>query len=422
MKDLRAVRGMQDLYGLDSYQWNLVESKIKKLFADFGYQEIRTPTLEKKEVFSDSVGGDTDIVQKQMYQVQGDSEETLVLRPEGTAGFMRAFLEHRLYESNRPERFYYYLPMFRHERPQKGRLRQFHQFGAELLLDPTPEADAEIIYFLHHLYQFLGVQEYQIKVNNVGTPQTREAYKTNLREYLKERWDDLCDLCKSRFERSVLRVLDCKNEKCQALVQKAPSILESLDEECRKHLAGVEKRLTHLNVPYEIDPLIVRGLDYYQKTTFEFTSSLLGAQSALTGGGRYDGLSTRFGGKPYPAVGFGLGMERLMLVLQTKQLLPSALEGPFVLLAPLGEAALDYLFPVAFQLKAQGINCHLAYESKNLKQSLKLADKLQATYTLMVGDDELAQKKAILKRMTDGTQETLSLTDIQEEILRRSSK
>lgn len=419
----RAVRGMHDLFGEELLAWQNVETRMRAILASFGYTEIRTPVLEKREVFTHGVGDETDIVEKQMYQVSGDGDgeksEKLVLRPEGTAAFMRAVIEHRLHQSGKPQRYYYYLSMFRHERPQKGRLRQFHQFGGELINDPTPEADAEIIILLHAIYQAFGINDYEIRINSVGCVKCRPVYREKLKAALAPRIAELCPQCQKRFERSPLRILDCKSETCQKIAATAPKFADSLCEECKTHQAKLCSCLKEVSVPFIEDPNIVRGLDYYVRTAFEFTSNLLGAQSALVGGGRYDGLSEKYGEKSMPAVGFGLGMERLMLALEAKGLTPKIDFHPRFFLAPLGEEAQKKLFALSVSLKRQGVWADMMYEPKGLKNLMKSADRAGAHYALLLGDEEIKKGIAILKAMKTGQQEELKLATLEEELLRR---
>lgn len=419
--ELRAVRGMHDLYGEELLAWQAVEERVKKILASFGYAEIRTPVLEKREVFTHAVGDETDIVEKQMYQVAGDGEDKLVLRPEGTAAFMRAVVEHNLHQTGKPQRYYYYLSMFRHERPQKGRQRQFHQFGAELINDPSPEADAEIIILLHAIYQSFGINDYEIRINSVGCANCRPAYREKLKEALRPRLAELCPQCQKRFERAPMRILDCKNEACQAIAKTAPRISDCLCEDCKAHQTRLVARLKSTNIPYIEDPNIVRGLDYYIRTAFEFTSNLLGAQSALVGGGRYDGLSEKYGQKALPAVGFGLGMERLMMALEAKGLVPKVSFEPKIFLAALGDAAFAELFPLSFRLKQQGVWADMVYEAKGLKNLLKQADRSGAKWTVVLGEDELKKGIVLLKDMKQGTQEELPIKGLEAELLRRNS-
>lgn len=420
--EIRSVRGMNDLFGSELHQWAHVENQIKKIFESFGYSEIRTPALEKIEVFSGTVGDETDIVEKQMYQVVTESE-TYVLRPEGTASFMRAVLEHNLNATGQPGRFFYYLPMFRHERPQKGRLRQFHQFGAELINDSSPEADAELITVLDQIYKSFGITEYRVRINSVGCNQCRGSYKDKLKHFFTPKLQELCEQCQKRFERSTMRILDCKRESCREIAKAAPLITSCLCSECKSHHERFKRCLTEAKVKFEEDPYIVRGLDYYTRTAFEFTSELLGAQDALGGGGRYDGLSARFGAAAFPAVGFGLGMERLMIALQEKQKLPQFNYAPTYFFAPLGEKAFEVLYPLSLQLKRQGVWCEISYDkTKALKWLLKQANRVNASYSLMLGDEELKSGIAILKNMKQGSQENIPMDSLETELLRRAHR
>lgn len=419
--ELRAVRGMNDLFGDEMARWQQVENTVRQVFTTFGYQEIRTPVLEKQEVFSHAVGNETDIVQKEMYTVLSDGTDKLVLRPEGTAAFMRAVIEHQLHRTGHPQRYFYYLPMFRHERPQKGRLRQFHQFGAELINDPSPEADAELITVLDQTYRAFDISEYEIRINSVGCTDCRPVYKDVLKDFFRTPLASLCEECQKRFERSPLRILDCKRPGCQAVAATAPRITEHLCVNCKTHNDALVNRLTQADTKFIQDPNIVRGLDYYTRTAFEFTSSLLGAQSALGAGGRYDGMSTLFGEKPFPGVGFALGMERLMLALEQKQIALAKSATPVYFLAPLGATAYDELFRLSLGLKRKGVQVTMSYEKdKGLKWLMKQADRVGAKYAVLVGEDEINQNKAILKNMSQGTQETVELAGLEEQLLGRA--
>lgn len=420
--EIRGVRGMNDLYGDELTKWLFVESKLREVFKAFGYSEIRTPVLEKIEVFSGTVGDETDIVEKQMYQVVTDSE-TYVLRPEGTASFIRSVLEHQLHQSGQIGRYYYYLPMFRHERPQKGRLRQFHQFGAEIINDPSPQADAELLCLLDQIYKSFNITEYKVRINSVGCNDCRPIYKETLKTFFKPRFAELCELCQKRFERSPLRILDCKRESCKTIALTAPKITASLCQICNTHHSEFKKSLTMACVNFVEDPNIVRGLDYYSRTAFEFTSELLGAQDALGGGGRYDGISAKFGEKSFPAVGFGLGMERLMIALDEMKALNVSLNRPTFFLAPLGESAFDLLYPLSLSLKRRGIWAEISNDkTKGLKWLLKHANRLEAEFTVMLGEEELKSKVFQLRDMKKGTQENISLENLETELLRRAHR
>ena len=421
--DLKAVRGMHDLYGDEMSRWRYVEDQIRALFDAFGYREFRTPALEKIEVFKHTVGDETDIVEKQMYTLNDQGNETLVLRPEGTASVIRSVVENQLYRPGHPLRYYYYQPMYRYERPQKGRLRQFHQFGGELLNDPTPEADAEIIALMDQTYRLFGISEYEVRVNNVGCSECRPPYKEVLKSFFRPKLGALCEQCQKRFERSPLRILDCKRDECQAVAAKAPRILENLCAVCSAHHVSLKRRLSQIGVTFIEDSNIVRGLDYYMRTAFEFTSNLLGAQSALGGGGRYDGVSARFGADPFPAVGYAIGMERLMLVLDQKQSLGVSVRVPKFFFIPLGMPAFEMLYPLSLKLRRNGVWAEMSYDaSKGLKWQLKQADRVNADFALMLGDQELSSKHAILKNMKAGTQENISLDTLENALMGRAQR
>lgn len=424
---IKAVRGMHDLWGEELSRWQAVEKKVREVLETFGYQEIRTPVLESIEVFTQAVGDATDIVEKQMYQVQdrGHPEsgkvETLVLRPEATSSVVRAVLENQLHRNPGPQRYYYVLPMFRYERPQKGRLRQFHQIGAELILDGSPEADAESIILLDAIFQAFGLKEYEIRINSVGSDESRPIYKEKLKDFLRPQLAELCEQCQKRFERAPMRVLDCKNESCQKIVAGAPRMVDHLDPASHAHHETVRRRLKAAGVVFIDDPNIVRGLDYYSRTAFEFTSSLLGAQSALGGGGRYDGLAARFGAEPFPAVGWALGMERLVMALEAKQLLAPLTRKPDFFFAPLGEAAYEQFLALSWELKREGVAVEMPYEKdKKLKWLMKQADRVGARYTVLLGDDDIQSGKVPLKKMATGDQDTVELKDLKAELKRRA--
>lgn len=418
---------MHDLMGPELAQWKAVEKRVLGVLEAFGYSEIRTPVLEHIEVFSKAVGGDTDIVEKQMYQIQdrahpdSTKSETLVLRPEATSAVVRAILEHQLHRQAFPQRYYYCLPMFRHERPQKGRLRQFHQIGAEVINDGSPEADCELIVLLDTIYKSLGLKGYEIRINSVGSDQCRPQYRQKLIEYLRPFAAQLCEQCQKRLERAPMRVLDCKNESCQQISAKAPRMVDHLDPESAAHFEAVKTRLKEACIDFQVDTSIVRGLDYYSRTAFEFTSNLLGAQSALGGGGRYDELAARFGEAPFPAVGWALGMERLMIALQASGITLPVEDAPFAYLAPLGPAAFDALFALSLELKRAGLRVEMSYEKdKKLKWQMKQADRTGAKFALLLGDEELATGNAILKDMGQGTQETLPIKDLGNTLLKKA--
>ncbi len=426
---MKSVRGMHDQWGTALHQWRWVEAQIYRVLETFGYEEIRTPVLEHMEVFSKAVGEDTEIVEKQMYQVQdrgGSSESTpeiLVLRPEGTAAFIRAVVEHGIHLQGGVGRYFYNLPMFRYERPQKGRLRQFHQFGAELILSAAPEADAECISLLDQIYKAFGLKEYSIRLNSLGNTASREAFKTALVSYFGPHVAQLDEVAQKKFHRTPLRILDSKDEKIQALAKNAPRIVDYLEPKSLEHYEAVKSCLKTSGVDFVEDPTIVRGLDYYSETTFEFTSELLGAQSALGGGGRYDGLSERFGVASFPAIGWALGMERLILALDQSGLLRSNESLPVAYFAPLGKGAFEKLYGMSVDFRRKGISVAMSYEKeKALKWQLKQADRARAAFAVIIGDNELAANQAIIKDLKSGQQSTIPLNDIEAELLRRAPK
>jgi histidyl-tRNA synthetase len=412
---------MHDIYGEEMEKWTHVEDQVRACLDVLGYREFRTPVLENVEVFSRSVGDETDIVEKQMYTLMagGGEPEKLVLRPEETAAFIRAVIEHQLHKKGHPQRYYYYLPMFRYERPQKGRQRQFHQFGAEFILDPSPEADAEIIAISDLIFSQLGISEYEVRVNSVGCNDCRPLYKEVLKDFFRPYLPQMCEECRKRFDRSPLRLLDCKKETCKEIAKKAPLILQHLCVNCREHHEGVKGALTALKVKFREDPYIVRGLDYYSRTAFEVTSPLLGSQDALGGGGRYDLLAERFGEKAFSAVGVAFGMERIMLALEAKHFSPPKRTTDFFFVA-MGKSAFDALFPLSFDLKRRGISVEMSYEKeKSVKSQFKHADRAGARFTVIIGDNELKESVAVIKDMQTRTQENIPLSGIQEELIRR---
>lgn len=415
---------MHDLFGPTLHQWTWAEKRIREVLSSFGFEEVRTPVLEHVDVFSQTVGADSDIVEKQMYQVVDRGEgtpETLVLRPEGTAAFVRAVVEHGLHLQGGVGRYYYYLPMFRYERPQKGRLRQFHQFGAEMILSSSPEADAEVIMLLDQIYKNFGLKEYDVRINSLGTKAARESYKTALTKYFAPHISTLDEVAQKKFQRAPLRILDSKDEKIRELSKNAPRITDHLEPASKAHYDALKACLKAAGVNYVEDPTIVRGLDYYCETTFEFTSELLGAQSALGAGGRYDGLSERFGVAPFAAIGWALGMERLMIALEEKKLFPSTEPAPVAFLAPMGQAAFDKLYALSIDLKRKGISVLMSYErEKKLQWYLKHADRSRAHFAVIVGDNELTANQAVLKNLKTGEQTTVGLPQLEKELLERA--
>ena len=407
-KIFQAVKGMPDIIGTQAAQWRRVEQMAFALFAKAHFLEMRTPVLEDLHLFERGIGTSTDIVEKEMYTLVDRNERALALRPEGTAPIVRAYLEHfNKREGSAEKRLCYFGPMFRYERPQKGRFRQFYQFGAEILGVDDPTVDAELIQLIVQLLEKLAVQDYQLLINSLGTPEVRQKYKSKLLNYLDQVESQLCEKCQSRKIKNPLRVLDCKTQSCVDLLKQAPSLLDDLDDISKSHFDRLQNYLSIAGIPYQVNPQLVRGLDYYDKTAFEFTSTKLGAQNAFAGGGRYNNLVQELGGPAIPAVGFALGMERLMDLVgqnvfpQTPNLL---------ILIALGEEANKFFFKHFCELRNEvKLSVMLEGSERSLKAKLKMADRQEARYVLILGEQELQAGLMVLKDMKAGTQQELSL-------------
>lgn len=411
MAAYKAPKGTRDILPEQSYQWQFLEAKIREIVKKYGFLETRTPVFEHTELFLRGVGETTDIVQKEMYTFLDKGERSVTLKPEGTAGVVRMFVENNLYGETQPTKmFYLYSPTFRYERPQAGRLREHHQFGVEFFGSPKPSADAECIAVATELLGSLGCGGLTVRLNSIGCPKCRPHYHEALKGYLHEHYDELCETCKVRLEQNPLRVLDCKVEGCQKIANAAPIIGDYLCYECKDHQTHLLALLDGMGVRYVIDPRLVRGLDYYTKTVFEITSESIGSQSAVCGGGRYDGLVEEIGGPHTPAIGFGLGMERLLLVLENTGY---QIEKPIrydLYIASMGEEAETRAFLLANQLRRSGVKAEIDHIGRSVKAQLKYADKVGARYVLVLGGDELEKGEAKLKRMSDGTEIATALT------------
>ena len=401
---IRSVKGTRDLLPAETALWQRVEEEARRVFVAYNFREIRTPVLEPTVLFARSVGADTDIVTKEMYTFTDRDNESLTLRPEATASVVRAYLEHGLYNEGGIHKLYYMGPMFRRERPQKGRYRQFYQIGAEVLGSDHPSIDAEFLEMLVLFLERVGVRDFALLLNSVGCPKCRAEYVKALRRALERVKVDLCADCQRRSATNPLRVLDCKVEADQPVIEKLPHILEHLCPECQQHFDRVTGELKQRGVAYQITPRLVRGLDYYTRTTFEITSSVLGAQNALLGGGRYDGLAEMLGGPPTPGFGVAIGQDRLMLAVeQAAQLQGEDQLAAYV--AWLGEQALPLAAQLAQDLRRQGISAELGYEPIKLKKSLSVANKLRARFAVIIGEGELASGRCQVKDMNTGQQE-----------------
>ena len=408
---IKAIKGTRDILPQESAVWNRVEETAREILSVYGFSEIRTPVFESTELFARGVGADTDIVSKEMYTFDDLDSRSLTLRPEGTASVVRAYIEHQLHRDPQIWKVFYLGPMFRRERPQKGRFRQFHQLGAEVLGSDHPAIEAEVIELLQLFLDRIGVGETDLLVNSIGCGGCRPGFLGRLQAALSEKEDGLCRDCRRRSRSNPLRVLDCKREPCQPVIETLPSILECLDEPCRQHFDRFLGYLKCRNIPFRIVPRLVRGLDYYTGTTFEITSPGLGAQNALVGGGRYDGLAEVLGGQPTHGFGFALGLERVILLCRQGNCAPDTGQ-PQLFIAPLGEPAFSRAFLMAREFRRQGIHCFLDFAPRTLKSSLRLANKLNAGHVLMLGENELKTGQFPLKRMRDGRQILVSQADV----------
>ena len=404
-------KGTKDVLPQDSYKWQYVESIAREVSSLFNVKEIRTPVFEHTELFQRGVGDTTDIVTKEMYTFKDKGDRSITLKPEGTAGAARSFIENGMANGVLPTKMYYIIPAFRYERPQAGRLREFHQFGVEVYGSEAAQTDAETIFIADTLLKKLGLQ-IKLYVNSIGCPTCRAAYNKALKDVFAPNLDKLCGDCKNRYEKNPLRLLDCKEEGCKAINADAPKILDYLCEDCHAHFEEVKACLTLAGVEYEIDPRIVRGLDYYTRTVFEFVSTSIGAQGTVCAGGRYDGLIEQLGGKATPAVGFAAGIERLLIVMeQTGVEIPTA-PVPTVYIAGMDADCRKKAFALAAQLRLQGVNAEVDLMDRSVKAQFKYADKIGAKYVAVIGGNELAEGKANVKCMADGTNEMVAFEDM----------
>ncbi len=403
---ITAIKGFNDILPEESGRWQYIEQTARRVFELNGFSEIRVPVMEKTDLFARSIGGDTDIVEKEMYTFIDKGENSVTLRPEGTAGVMRAFIEHKLYAQDPIVKFYYLGPMFRYERPQKGRYRQFHQIGAEVTGVNDPLADAQVLNMLVQFFREIGLDEPRLQVNSLGCPDCRPAYRTALLSFLEGRLEHLCEDCKRRYSTNPLRTLDCKVPKCVEATAGAPSVLDHLCSGCADHFASVQNYLVSTGTPYSINHRMVRGLDYYTRTTFEMVTGLLGSQSAVAAGGRYDGLISQLGGPAIPGIGFAMGLERIALLLEEKEFA----RHPDLFIATLGAGERAFAFRLMHDLLQSGIHVEMDYEGKSLKSQMRRADKLRARYSVVIGENEVATGRAVFKRMEDGVQSEIPLT------------
>lgn len=414
---IQAPRGTQDILPSKAPYWDMVETELMNLAQVSGFERLEIPTLEYTELFSRSVGEGTDVVQKEMFTFSDRGGRSLTLRPEGTAGVLRAVLQNGLLQNcPLPLKLCYLITCFRNERPQAGRLKEFHQFGVELFGSADPSADAELIFLAAKAFEKLGIPNIKLQLNSIGCTDCRAVYREALKAYFKPELSNMCDTCQQRFTQNPLRLLDCKNDSCAKVASKAPSIADYLCEECSAHFRRVCELLDCLGISYTCNPSMVRGLDYYNRTVFEFTSEDLGAQSAVCGGGRYDGLVESMGGPAQPALGFAIGLERLLSLWHLAH--PEQGDGIRrrcqIYLAHRGDEAQKMAMKLALSLREKGVYAEFDSAGKSLKAQMKQADKLQAAYSCVIGEEEIKSGKAAVKNMESGESETLSLEKIAE--------
>lgn len=408
--NIKRPNGTEDVLPKDIHKWYTVEKIARETAESYGFSEIRVPTFENTDLFLRSVGETTDVVQKEMYTVKAKETE-FTLRPEGTAGTIRAMLQNGLLNEALPQRVFYILSCFRHERPQAGRLREFHQFGLEMAGSQSPAADAEVISLAKTILDRLELKNIELYINSIGCPTCRAKYHEALRAYFEARKDELCETCQDRLTKNPMRILDCKSPICQEIGKDAPLILDYLCEECSDHFEKLKKYLTNLGIDYKVNPKIVRGLDYYTKTVFEFVTTEIGAQGTVCGGGRYDGLIEQLGGQHVPALGFGMGIERLLLVMDKQNCAYLAPKKCDIYFATMGDAALEKAMELAKQLREYGLYAEYDLMGRGLKAQMKYANKIGAAFTIVLGDNELAESKAKLKDMEKGEETEILLDD-----------
>ncbi|MCQ2561638.1 MAG: histidine--tRNA ligase [Clostridia bacterium] len=408
-------KGTKDIVPSESYKWQWIEKRFRETAAKYGYREFRTPIFEHTELFARGIGDTTDVVQKEMYTFE-IAERSLTLKPEGTAGVARSYIENKMSGEPLPGKYFYITPCFRYEKMQKGRQRQFHQFGIECFGSKNMMADAEVIAMGWDVLTGLGITGLSLRINSIGCPNCRKEYRKALQDFLRPNYDKFCDTCKGRFEKNPMRILDCKSPECQKYVQGAPRMLDYLCDECKDAFEDLKSNLDAMGIPYEVDPGIVRGLDYYTKTAFEFVSSDLGAQSTVCGGGRYDHLVEELGGPDTPAVGFGMGIERLLLILEAKGIEIPKPEGADVFIATMGDRAKKEGLKLVVDLRKKGLSVVTDVMERGLKAQLKYADRSGAAYTVVIGDDELDKGVVALRDMKNSTQKEVKIESLFEEI------
>jgi histidyl-tRNA synthetase len=409
---MQALKGTHDILPEEVYKWDYMEGVIRDVCARYGYKEIRTPIIEATELFQRGIGDTTDVVTKEMYTFTDRGNRSVTLRPENTASAVRAYLEHKMYGDQQVHKMFYIGSMFRYDRPQAGRYREFHQFGLEVLGASSPLADAEVIAMACEIFHKLGLKDLDLHLNSIGDKNCRPAYRKKLIEFFEGKKDQLCDDCRERLYKNPLRILDCKEEGCRRASVGAPEITDYLCDECHRKFEAVKHYLGSLGISYTVDPRLVRGLDYYTNTAFEIQYPPLGAQSAVCGGGRYDGLVEEIGGPSTPGIGFAIGLERLLLALEMQNLIPAPKAQKRVYIAALGEDAVAEGFKIQEELRGLGVVTDMDLQGRSLKGQMKQAGKLASQFTVIIGSNELEKGAAAVKNMDTGTQQDIPFADI----------
>ena len=409
---MKAPKGTKDMLPQDAYRWQYIEDEWAKICSEYGFREIRTPVFESTDLFNRGVGDTTDIVQKEMYTFEDMGGRSITLKPAGTSPAVRAFIESNLYAETQPTKIFYDTPCYRYEKPQAGRLREFHQFGIENFGTPSMMADAEIIALGYDFLTRMGIEDIELHISSVGCRKCRPVYRKVLQDFLRPKYDCLCETCKSRFDKNPMRILDCKSPEDKEAVKDAPMMLDYLCEDCRKDFENLKTYLDAMGIRYVEDPSIVRGLDYYTKTAFEFITTKIGAQGTVCGGGRYDHLIEEVGGPDMPGVGFGLGKERLLLLMEACGYDFGAAPAPQIFLAWIGDEAKLYALKLLHELRGKGIRADMDTRERNLKGQMKYANKLGAEYTAVIGGDEVASGEITLKNMSTSEQTKVRRGDL----------
>lgn len=406
-------KGTKDVLPEESYKWHYIEGLARKIADDFGLEEIRTPTFEHTELFLRGVGDTTDIVNKEMYTFLDKGERSITLKPEGTAGVARAFVENGLQNTAMPLKMYYITPVFRYENPQKGRLREHHQFGVEVYGASGADTDAEVILIAYTLLTKLGLKV-ALNINSMGCKECRQKYNAALKAYFADKLDDMCPTCRVRYDKNPLRILDCKEEGCKKISVDAPKITDYLCDDCKAHFERLQSLLKIAGLDFKVNPYIVRGLDYYTRTVFEFVTTSLGSQGTVCGGGRYDGLISQIGGNSTPGVGFGMGIERVLMLMEAENVQIPDERPTDLYIATMGEKAYDMAFKMAYDLRLKGYKAEIDHMGRGVKAQFKYADKIKAKYVVVIGDNEIESGVVSLKNMQDGTQTTVKADEIEK--------